>query len=259
MTESQSQFEYTNLEGNCPNPVDVLVAQYTELAQKVKELVCAESAQGKAYVDGKIDSLQTQIVALTNNEDLILRIEELQEFLNSLDSNGDGTIDVIVNLQAQLDELKGKVAALEAKANSNATNITALDNKLNNFQNTTNGAINTINGGLLDAKNQASNALQTARDAQNAANNADQLAKLVDSKSNVNSADISGLRAQIAQIVSFDDEKARQLAQQQTCYIFATMRDALGAAISAFSTEIATGCNVYGNDQPPVTEDAPPA
>lgn len=256
---TDSQFEYTNIEGSCPNPVEVLVAQYTELAQKVKELVCNESALGRAYVDGKVDSLQTQIVALTNNEDLILRIEELQEFLNTLDENGDGKLDALVNIQQQLEDLKTKVAALETKANNNASSITALDNKVSNFQNTTNAAINTINAGLLDAKNQAANGLQVAREAQNAANNAEQMAKLVDSKSNVNSSDIASLRGRIDQIVSFDDEKAHQLARQQTCYIFATMRDALNSAIGAFSAEIATGCNVYGGDQPPAMEDAPPA
>lgn len=252
---------FTPIDGNCPNPMDVLNSQYLALAQKIRGFVCSELASAQQLTESQIAQLQSQLSALTDSEDLLIRLGELQEFLDSLDSDGDGQLDALVNLNREIQDLKSEVAALKTDVAKNTSDITGLKTDLNSFKSTTNSTLNQLNSGLLDASNRASNASQLAQTANQAASAANQLAQSVNSKVHANSADLETLKAEMQGIVSFDDEKAQAMANAQTCYIFSVFRDGLQSALATFDAEIDKGCAVDlpSPESPEIPlEDAPP-
>ncbi len=250
--------QFTAPDGNCPNPMEVLNLQYLALAQKIRSFVCTELAAAQQLTSDQIVQLQSQLTALTESDDLLIKLGELQEFLNSLDGNGDGQLDALVNINNELQALEAEVATIKTDIAKNASDVNALKTDLNSFKTTTNSTINQMNITLLDASNRASDATQLAQSANQTAQSATQLAQNVNGKVNVNSADIATIKAELQSIVSFDDEKAQQMADAQTCYIFSVLRDGLEAAIATFDAEIDKGCVVNNPVDPAPIDDMPP-
>lgn len=232
--------QLTNADGSCPE----LESQFKELA----ELVCRKLTDARVYVDAADAGLQSQIDALVADSSLLERIQSLQSLIDSLDTDGDGTLNELLGLQSQIDELKAKCARYEVDIANNSASITNIDGRLTTYIDNNNAKMVTMEGDILSATNTAASAQDRANEANKKAGDAAVAAAEAKAVGTQNATDIADLTDRMDNML--DSEAVEGLMDAVEC----RARKAVSKAAIAFAQSLAS-CSAFPSVTPAPSED----
>ena len=241
--------EYTELTGTCPDPQQVLNAAYAQMAEMVRDFVCTQAKASKEYTDSNLADLQAQLSALGNTEELTSRFAAIEAFLDSLDSDGDGSIDELLAI---------KDIAVNALAVANTANVNSDEAKkacikvaqdLVNFQATVSSTLSVVQSTIADLESQLSTLNVEYTELRGDVDKNTSTIGQLESVTSGQATDISQIKAEISKLEQGPSaSEIAQYLEEGECRVYSKMYTGFQSALIAFKTEMDKGCDIYSDN-----------
>lgn len=119
---------------NCPNVGPEMQETLNGIVQFLNQAVCSESAALSAWANAQFAQINATLSTLSNVDDLNEAVQLLTSLKEIVDANGDGILDALGPLQAQIATAIAKADSAIAKADSAITKANSATTTAENAQ-----------------------------------------------------------------------------------------------------------------------------